>query len=54
MKQRTRCRKCGKKLAKRKIRKTVFCNQAFERAYGINEPDYSNVSIINHNPDYVL
>lgn len=29
-----------------------FYNQAFERAYGVDEPDYNNVTIRNRNPDY--
>jgi len=29
-----------------------FYNEAFQRAYGVDEPDYNNVTIRNRNPDY--
>jgi len=29
-----------------------FYNEAFQRAYGVDEPDYNNITIRNKNPDY--
>lgn len=29
-----------------------FYNEAFQRAYGVDEPDYNNIIIRNKNPDY--
>jgi hypothetical protein len=29
-----------------------FYNEAFNRAYGVDEPDYNNITIRNQNPDY--